>query len=273
MYKYDSVAGTELYQRNPLFDRPSLHKPRSWTETIQSFINNAHELSQCLLRNMKLTPGGYSLAVTINVRADLSIDEIKSVWKKATRKMRSHGVVALWVREPNRRDRCNYHLIVSTPRTQKEMEEILEISMPSRKEVMWHKQVRPIKSPFVWAKYICKAKMSGSKKGKLLRDMYAGKRLLFHTRTGLDKFGTIGPFWKKPKAILWKEIQDREKRIATGLDQPNVKAAAKFMFDYLGLENDPHITLKDVERSFGSWPESEGVQHWIERLTHEQAGQ
>jgi hypothetical protein len=271
MHKYDSVPKVELYQQHPIFHKPSLFKARSWTETIEGYTNNAHELTCCILSNLKLRGIRKTTSVSINITKDLSVDEIKLLWSDVSRKMRRRGVQAIWVREPNERNRCNYHLLVISPNDPKAMRAILEASMPSRKDVRWHSQVEKTDTIYGWSHYITKAVMPGKdQRDRIQKDLYGPKRLLFKTGTGLDKHGTIGKFWHRPKAMLWKEIKDIEARIAQGLQKPGVKRVADLISDW--FQGDHNITSKEISRRIGYWADEAVIKDWAERLEVEAIG-
>ena len=155
---YDSYRIVQIFQDEPLDYKPSHFKLKGWTETIVGFIHEASKLSQCIVKNNRLMKRNYTWAVSNNIEQELSPHDIKEVWKKVCRKLKAKGVVALWVREPSRHNRCNYHLLVKSQITNFALAKAIEESMPTRSELPWHKQVEPVKSQWYWPRYICKAK-------------------------------------------------------------------------------------------------------------------
>src|SRR5262249_12306352 len=144
----------------------------------------------------------------INFEAEKPLTEIKTRWSKACRKLKKTGVIALWVIEVSRSNRVHFHLIVSSVITKAALDEAIKEAMPSREVVRWHHRVQRIRQNEMWqlAHYICKAKVAGYVNGRLVDDYYAAKRVLFKPKLGVRKHGTIGKFWIKPKAAIWKDI-------------------------------------------------------------------
>lgn len=263
--KYNSPDDGKIYQQTPAFSKPTQFKPKGWTDTVLGYLNEAKQLAMCLIRNQRAMKRSYTWAVHINLNVELSPRAVTEMWKDACRTLRRKGIVALWVREPNRRNKVHYHLLVKNLVGKRELEKAIEDAMPDRPRVQWRKRVEPIRNEWFYCHYIAKAKVSGHIRGREVKDLYAKKRLLFKTNLKLKKYGVIGNFWERPKRKLWDEIRETEKRIGEGLEKPNVKRLAKYVYEeFLGPT--PNLSLKDFERAFGYWPDSEGVQNWIDSL-------
>ena len=254
-----------IYQQNPIYYVKQTFKPKSWTETVVGYINEANELSQCILRNRRLMRRGYAWFVTINIEAVLTPEEITALWTKAKRKLEARGVIAIWVREPSRSNHCNYHLIVREGMTKAQLEQVIEDSLPPRREIAYHKQVERVKDQFSLPYYITKGKMRGTVDGHVVPDGYADKRLLFKPNLGLRKYGTIGPFWVKPRKQLWEEIKALEKKIAEGLGQAGMPSLVRHFHEMFGET----VPLRKIERSLGAHADSKSVQDWLDHLHHE----
>ena len=127
-----------------------------------------------------------------------------------------------------------------------------------------------IENEWYYAHYMTKAKVAGFVKGRRITDLYAKKRLLFKANLGFKKYGVIGDFWEpgKTKKGLWDEIKTREKRIADGLEDYDVKRAAKYVHEFVGEA----VPLEDIMRSFGYWSESPGVRRWVEKALQAESG-
>ena len=136
--------------------------------------------------------------------------------------------------------------------------------MPPRSEVKWRKKIESIESEWRFCHYITKAKIEGRVNGKVVADMHRRKRRLFKPNLGFDKYGTVGKFWEagKSKNKLWQEIKDAEKRIAEGMDDPDIKKLVNHVANILGES----VPRSRIERSFGYWSKSLSVQKWINRL-------
>jgi hypothetical protein len=255
---YDSSQIIQIYQDDPPEWRKQSFRLKGWTDTISGYEHEADKLSRCILRNRKLMGRNYTWAVAINIEKELSPADITSVWTKVCRKLREKGIVALWVREPSRSNRCNYHLVVKNDITRVALGDAFEKSMPDRSELPYHKHIRPIDSQYHYARYITKAKTRGYVRGRQVADKYGNKRLLFQPRLNLRKYDRIGDFWVKPKSRLWQDIIDIEKQIAEGLEKPNIKRLAKYVYEMLG----EYVPLHKIERSYGYSADTPAIKDW-----------
>lgn len=179
--------------------------------------------------------------------------------------MKERGIVCLWVREPNSLNKVHYHIIVKNHISEKELKKAIDEAMPSRNLVKWRKRVEPIKNEWRLAHYVVKAKVKGrNKQGKLVNDLYRHKRLLFKPNLPFRKIGTIGDFWErgKSKTKIWDDIKATEKRIAEGLQDPNVERLAEYVHEWIG----GYYPLVKIRRSFGCWSDTPAIQDWIDSL-------
>jgi len=249
-----------MYPTSPIFREHSPHfrkqpfKLKGWTDTVLGYLYEADKLSRCILRNREYMGCDYTLEASINIHAELPPHLIKQTWDKAKGRMKEHGVTALWIREPSLSNHCNYHLLVKSNHSEEEFKQIIEASMPPRSprsNVPFHKHVSPIDSQYHYSRYITKAKTAGVVNGKEIKDKYRNKRLMFAPRLGLKKYGTIGPFWEKPKKVLWDEIIEIERRVAEGKEKPGVKEKARQMYELLG----GCVPLDQIERNYGYYAE------------------
>jgi hypothetical protein len=265
--KYSSDDDGKIYQQKPTYSKSSQFKPKGWTDTVLGYINEAKRLTLCILSNRDLMGRPYTSAVHINVSEELSPEQHADLWATACRKLRRKGVVALWVREPNKANRVHYHLLVKNAISKKALEQAIEEAMPDRKQVKWRKRVEAIKNEWYYAHYISKAKVAGHVKGKRVDDLYSKKRLLFKANLDMKKYGTIGDFWErgKTKKTLWQQIKDRERRIGEGLEDWSIRRLAKHVHDML----DGDVPLREIERSFGYWHDEPAVREWADRLMAE----
>ncbi len=261
---YCSIPDNKIYRTKPLWSKPSNFKLKSWTETVEGYLNEAKKLTACLLHNRKLARQPYTWFITIYVDVEMTPKAANDWWKKAARNLQRNGVVALWVREPTRSNKVHYHLILRSWRSKQDITRIIEESLPSRKLGRWHKNIKPVeKSDWRLLHYISKAKTAGeTKSGKYVKDLYRRKRLLFKPGLGIRKHGTIGAFWVKGKEAIWNDIKAKEKRIAEGLEQPNVKRLAQHAYEFVGGA----VSLRKIERSFGYYWDSPSTQNWIEQV-------
>ena len=260
--KYSSAVIGKIYQQNPPYTKRSQYPAMGWTDTILGYINEAKQLTQCILRNRRAMKRPYAWTVHINMNVELPPKTISDIWTKACRKLRTKGINALWVREPNKLNKAHYHLVIKDLIGRRQLAQIIEEAMPSRKVVMWRKCIQPIENEWRYAHYITKAKIKGRIRGRLVNDLHARKRRLFKPKLGLKKYGEIGSFWERPKKELWQEIRDIEKRIAEGLGNPNIKKLAHHVYDMLG----EYVPLKTIERNYGYWSDIPAIKDWADTL-------
>jgi hypothetical protein len=124
-------------------------------------------------------------------------------------------------------------------------------------DVPFHSKIEAIRKSLWYARYIVKAKVEGIVGGRVVKDLYAPKRLLFKPNLGFNKVGYIGNFWAtKSKAKLWDDIRERERQIAEGLELPGVREKAREIWELVSA----CVPLRVVERNFGyfAWMEANG---------------
>lgn len=265
---YSSADDGKIYQANPTFSKPSQFEPKGWTDTVLGYIREAKQWAMCVLRNRRLMKQAYTWAVHINLNEELPPDEIAPMWEKACRKLNERGIVCLWVREPNRLNKLHYHIIVKNPISEADLKKAIDEAMPSRKVVKWRKRVEAIINEWRLCHYVFKAKVKGrNKQGVMADDLYRKKRLLFKANMPFKKVGTIGDFWEsgKNKKKLWDEIKAIEKRIADGLEKPNMTMLVKHVYELIG----DTLPLKEIKRCLGYWADEPAIQDWVDNLLAE----
>lgn len=261
---YCSIPDEKIYQKKPIWTQPSSHKLKSWTGTVEGYLNEAKKLTTCLFQNRKLAKEPYTWFVTIYMDVVMDPKAVNDWWKRAVRNLQRSGVVALWVREPTRTNKVHYHLLLRSEHTQRQLINIIESSLPDRKLGRWHKNIKPVEgSDWRLLHYISKARTAGkTKSGRFVKDLYIKKRLLFKSGLGIRKHGTIGAFWVTSKEALWSDVKEKEKRIADGLATENVKRLALYAYEFAG----GYVPLKRIERTFGYYSNEPYVINWIEQV-------
>ena len=73
---YSSADDGKIYQTNPIYSKPSLHKPKGWTDSVLGYINEAKQWAMCVLRNRKLMKRSSTWAVHINLNEESPPDQI-----------------------------------------------------------------------------------------------------------------------------------------------------------------------------------------------------
>jgi hypothetical protein len=260
----NSPSCPTIFQTDPPYTKPSMFKAKSWTDSVAGHIYESHKLTKCILRNERLMEHAYQWHVTIKYEAEQPPSEIRTRWSRTCKKLKKSGVIALWVIEVSRSNCVHFHIIVSSRISKTALAQALEDAMPSRETIGWHKSIQRIEAGETWelAHYVTKARISRFVGGRPVEDYYANKRVLFQPNLGLRKHGTIGPFWVKPKAAIWRDIIATEESIAEGLEQPGVRRLVGHVYELL----DRTVPLKKLERSFGLNANRPTIKQWADML-------
>jgi hypothetical protein len=221
-----SQSKPKLFQTKPFQGKAGGKYPdRSW-KTINGFKWNSRRQTYCLQENEKLRTQPYQLVGTVNICADLTVDQIRLTWAKICRKLNSIGVECWWIREVSKRNRVHYHLIIGTSHDPKTLKKTIKSAAPNIKR--FRMQFEPFKMASKnWIAYICKAEISGTERqdtdtddvdcvcaspnAKRIEDVYGKKRLLFARNVRLVKVGSFGNFWVKKSKELWKPVAQKTK--------------------------------------------------------------
>ncbi len=235
----------KLYNPSPKWGK---HDGRGW-KSINGAINEAKELTTCLLMNARLWDG-YSVGVTVNILEVLPEDEVKNLWAFVCRNLKRAGVIAFWRREVTPNHRVHYHLLLASRHDERELDAIIEAAFPTRYRSTPKKSKRKITVAFRYdadkkaARYITKARVPGyTKAGKWVEDYYRFKRSFFLPHVKLRTVGEIGQFWKEKKEDLWKKVIKHEREIAAKVT-PQLEAEAEDIHDALG----PTFTVMSLIR-------------------------
>ena len=262
---YHSVDDGLLYQKKPIYKKTSNYPAKGWTESKASYLREAKMWAMCVHRNREYMKRRYTWVVHLNLNdASFPVNEIGPMWQRAVRKLKRVGIVALWVREPNRLNKLHYHILIKNRIEIADLRQAFEYAMPPRTEVRWRKRVEPIRNHIRLPYYMFKAKIKGDdKKGVFHKDLYRSKRLLFKPGMPFDKVGSIGDFWEpgKSQKILWEEIKAIEKQIGEASDNPNRERLVEYLYEYLGK----CVNLVKIQRSLRYFDQSTELQKWIEQ--------
>lgn len=254
-----------IYQNNPFYNKPSLFPAKGWTGTIEGYMYEARRWTYALSQNLRLMARPYCWVVHLNLKDYVLPVDIGPMWSKVTGDLKAQGIVALWVREPNRANKVHYHILVKNSITKKRLKKAIRMAMSLQSIVRWRQRVEPIQSQKAVINYIFKAKVPGlNKKGEWVDDIYASKRLLFQPKLPFDKVGVIGGFWENKMSVskFWNKIKEQKKQMEAGLNEPDIQRLCQHVYDFFG----GNIHRGKIERSFGMNPNCPVVQDWIEKL-------
>lgn len=267
---YCSNDDDKIYQENPILRKPSRFRPKSWTESILGYIAEARKLAYCIRRNRELLGRPYCWFVTVVCELVLSPKDIRTIWQKTCRKLReTYKLDALWVAEPKQSNKIHYHLLVKSVIDKDKLRSALRNAVPDLSKLTprghrkgWHTRIQKIRPEKDWmlSYYITKAKIRlRLSNGVTIKDRYARKRRLFKANLGLTKYGAIGKFWERPKAVLWEECRQRAQRIEEGMQVSYVDEAAVKAHEFIG----GFIPLWELKRQFAYWSGSPAVLEWL----------
>ena len=89
---YCSIPDDKIFQQKPLWTKSSNFKLKSWTETVQGYLNEAQNLTTCLAHNRELTRRRYTWFLTIYVDVVMQPKAINDWWKKAARNLTNNSL-------------------------------------------------------------------------------------------------------------------------------------------------------------------------------------
>lgn len=168
-----------MYQKKPIFRKPSQFRPKGSTETVEGYLSEARQPTRCILDDRRIMKKAYSWHLTINVEVVQTPKQITDLWTTACRNLRRMGIVALWVREPTRSGKVRYHLILKSMLPEKDVRRIVGESMPDLakptpkgKRSGWHMKLQPVTDDWQLAHYVTKAKIAGFVNGKKVEEFY-----------------------------------------------------------------------------------------------------
>lgn len=221
-----------------------------------------------LLRNKTLQRHPYRWEATVNFEVDQTPKEISETWAKVRRKLQAAGVVAYRISEITTDgfgrplNRVHYHLLVKSDHTRADLERAIDGSIPAG--VRFHRHVRPIKNEWGYICYILKAKVGGfNKQGRWVADKWADERIMFRSKLGIKKVGTVGKFFVKSKAAIWANIKEQERRIGDNLQRPEIAGLVDYLYNkFFGRQ----IARKDIERSVGLHADGEPIKQWAAKV-------
>lgn len=242
-----------LYQENPRYASPKITRfgrvsiPKSFTQSIESFVAAGEAAVQCIAINRELRGKPYTWEAEVNFERVLRPEEIASAWRKVCRKLRKQGVVALWVVEVRPNNLVHYHLLLASEHSERALRTILTDAIPL--DVPHRVHVKRLDDYLNFARYIFKVKVSGLKDGELCADINAGSRLLFKPKLPFKKHGIIGPFWTKPKKAIEEERRARGKKFNEEMEArltDEIRQKARYAYEALGRT----VPLEEIERAF-----------------------
>jgi hypothetical protein len=256
-----SSRRTPLFQKQPEYftryrNRQGKPAPKGFTESIQSYVKEAGKELTLLLRNRELQEHPYRWAATINLEKALSPKDINTTWARIARKLKRSGVVAYRIAEPSKANKVHFHLLVKSSHTEAELKRIVAAATDG---IDCRTHVSPIEDEFRYVAYILKARIEVVVGGKLVKDYHSPKRLLFQSKTGIRKVGTVGKFWVQPKAKIWESIRQQQQQLGEAVASPEMKCLIQYLYaDFFGKT----IPKKQLERQIGLNVEEPAIKEW-----------
>ena len=249
-----------LYQKYP--KQKSRHpRSKSKTESIESFLRAAaHEAGRLLVNGTEPNH-----IVQLNYKTELSVKEIKELWRQHSRRLRNNGIVAHATIEITKdkwgqraTNKVHYHCVLKDDRTRDELEELFEgLCRLSMKQSDFNVGVRPFdETQGGWKGYIVYHVKYRNKKGKKNYLFKRGFRLRKYYIINEKKWWTY-PDGTTPRTLTsikkqmkrYKSIKERLKKSEYQYEVKNLKAKQEFPADYAKLreflDNETDKTLYD----------------------------
>lgn len=255
----------DIFQRNPVYEKPSHFPAKGWTETVVGYQKEAKKWVYGVIQNSFLMKRPYKWVLHLNLNSHVLPKDVSPMWQKVCESLKGQGIIALWVREPNRENKIHYHIIVKSNVTKKELNRAIKKAMPPRSVANWRSRPERIKSLGKLANYIFKAKVSGfDENGNWVADLHAPKRLLFIAKLPFKKVGSIGKFWESGMSVpkFWDQLKAKEEKKRIGLMDSDIRHLCRYVFELF----DGHVPRAAIERQFGLNAESHVLREWIEKL-------
>ena len=237
------------------------HRPKGWTESVQSYMVEAKRELACLMANQRLLGRPYTWLVTLNITEVMEPDEVNRLWAVVARRLRRAGVVAHRVAEVNSDDKVHFHLLLSSEHTKTELRGIVD---KAAADLPLRKHLEQVKSSYGRAAYILKAQVEGvSADGKrVLKDKYRDKRTLFQPHTGIHKVGVVGKFFIKPKTQLRAVMQEYAKKQAEAMKSPSKRRLVNRLYGFFG----GYYSRAELTRLIATHGDEEVWVAWADKL-------
>lgn len=256
-----------LYQTNPT-EYLKAHPGRtSWTESLHLYWKSARKQAHLLRVNSRLAKAAYTWEAVIYFHGTMTPADLpahQKLWSNVSEKLSKGGLIAFWVREPSKAGNIHYHFIGRSDQTPQQVRALIEAAMPKRAAVSWHLHVARIMKQEPTILYAVKAKIAGWSKGRWVPDKWAGKRLLFQKGIRLRKHGTVGRFWERSTKKLWAEVVAHERRIAAGLERPEIEKLVRYVYKEMFGET---VCGRRIERAYGLHADADTVQRFAGQIS------
>jgi hypothetical protein len=215
MYAYHSSTPKKIYQEYPAQGLP---RQGGW-RTIEGYAYESRQLAQAIILNERYRPQRYARHCTVNFPGICDVKLVKQVWGRVTRSLRRSGIVALYIAEPSKANHIGYHLVIASNPSEATLRKAFRQAIPPDATYT----IQRIRSTVNLAYYVAKA-----------GHRHERKRLLFAPHITLNKHGTIGAFWGKPKKALWQEIIARERKVSALRHDPTIRMVTDYLYALVG---------------------------------------
>lgn len=184
-----------------------------WTDkktyrSVAGWWNSAQKERDLLILNSKYAP--YTHFLTLSFLDYLEPEQLKGVWGKIARYLRTQKAACYWWLEITRQNRWHYHLLFTTTHEPEQLKAGLKQVIGELRTTI---AIRDSYNTEGVAGYIVKAKTQGTTKdGRYTRDLSAYNRVGFAPGVLLNRVGAIGSFWAKKKSELLRLVRERKAR-------------------------------------------------------------
>ncbi len=237
------------------------HRPKGWTESVQSYLVEAKRELSCLVANERLLGRPYTWLITLNITEVMKAHEVNRLWAMVARRLRRAGVVGYRVAEVNADNLVHFHLLLSSQHTETELRDIVD---EASADLPLRKHMEQVRSSYGTAGYILKAQVEGmSSNGKrVLKDKHGSKRTLFQPHTGIRKIGVVGKFFVKSKTELRAEMQKYAKQQAEAMKSLSKQRLVNHLFGFFG----GYYSRAELTRLIAKHGNEEAFRSWADKL-------
>lgn len=240
----------QLFQNNPAL--LAIGIPASgWTRTTEGFCKSARNRKKAVLRNNRMTRRRFTRLCNINLFEPRHPALLNRDFKALVEHLEARGLIGHWTIQINRANVVHWHILfVDCHLKPKKLKRLV-------KECLHKVNTFPrnrVYTDFVRNQshkldYILQVKKTGygkvteedGEQGKVSwatrQDIYKDDRILFVSKTGLHKNGTIGRFWAEGynEKKIWSLICSETATVEKNYQHPRVKEYVHWVNERFGI--------------------------------------
>lgn len=239
----------QLFQNNPA--EAAIGFPASgWTRTVEGYLKSARQRKKAVIRNNRMTGQRFTRLCNINLLEPRHPALINRDFSIFVKHLEAYGLVGHWTIQINRRNVVHWHILFVgchlKPESLKRLVKSCLDAVPTfpRNRVYTNR----VRSQGQILDYVLQVEKKGygvavenqktrMVKWTLRKDIYKNDRILFVSKTGLHKNGTIGRFWAEGfnEKKVWSLICNETATVEKNYLHPKVSAYVHWLSKYLGI--------------------------------------